>query len=866
MIQTSFILVALLLCTSAVALGPGTETAVSNGQIIQPKDYAPGCSPVLYELSKRDAEASFFGVFEGRKRACDLITKDEKYFADAYQLESELSSRYSPNTLATSSTPRACAEGRDGKYRVAKFYYNQARLEAGEKKLVQELGELSRFVPNDVPLSARDSLSEAPKVSSSFPEVQKLADEIKKCGPPGQDPLNKEAEALLEADTIITTHMYLKIQLDDAEQRVREQNESFAPSKEYIDDLKSRIEKLAPLVEPLKQRYPWLAKDTFRKALNQRSANEIALPSYATDEQKKKKKIEKYRSAILAQTREEQENRIQQLKTYNEVNDCLIGKETSKDICGSARVMEIMRSTPPIDTGPYRDGRTSTATQYLEAQECVHDGKEDQAKITRQAYIDALSIGAAGFTGLLSVGKGAIQIANAIKSGKTVKQAYQAQAVSELGIAGKVIVGVDIGVGSGIVAAEAATCVEERKLALTKLEQPKTEFQCKESDLAQAVSDLHDCELLATAAIVALPFVGFAAGPLSRKLASLRNAKASPLSRLEDNALASTRALEEQLQRNNLVPSKYYACINNEKDGCPNGLQDYLTTNNISRDEAARLRTSANAAIKDRNSLAALKAQDDLRLLGNRVESRDYNCRRLNAVYTGAFNTNVPCQQVKIKQEIKGEYCACGDGAKPGAYLSRCAANANEFLSASIFKDRLALPTNNQHSRCFRVTIPAGATCYNGGNGATLAGLGGGSQLLCSAAGLTDSARTRFKAAVARGEIGSGDIPDLPVIPGGLRVERWSPFTENFPDVITAVNRCIGSDNVCPKPDVRRIYATYAASYTEKLKRYQAIKNPRNKERKIRQLEKEREEFKAYFRDLETNGVAINPPSSPSKP
>lgn len=498
----------------AKSFGPDAQrvNGGSNSQATEAQQtttFSNKCPAVIAEMTKEDAESSFFGVWEGQKRKCLLNIEDNKRLITATDLTDTLQGHYRDKMKVT-TTPRECGLTENGTYAVGKFYYNQARLEAGQTKLLQELGDLAKLVPNEVPLSGSSTV-ELPAAESSqfFPKVQELQAQIKKCGAPGQDHLNKMAEGMMEADAIIAHYNLMhRCSIDPKGCKLS----SASAQKQKAE--------LQPLVDQIKEQYPWIFKDTFRAAVARGKSKESLLPGGATDDQRRAARLESYRNAVLAQTREEQKSRTEQLKKYTEASDCLLQSKPKDGLdCNSGRIRSVINSTPDVNTGV---ASIPFASRHLDVHECIHEGKIAQAEITRKSYLDAVGIGSAAVTGLLSLAKGAVSIAAGIRAGNTVKQAYKTQALAEMGLAGKAVAGIDVTAAVGGVSYDATKCQAERGLALTQLEAPKDQFQC-EADAQQAVADLNNCEILSNVVMTGLPFLGFAAGPLSRKLAELRS-------------------------------------------------------------------------------------------------------------------------------------------------------------------------------------------------------------------------------------------------------------------------------------------------------------------------------------------------------
>ena len=198
---------------------------------------------------------------------------------------------------------------------------------------------------------------------------------------------------------------------------------------------------------------------------------------------------------------------------------------------------------------------------------------------------------------------------------------------------------------------------------------------------------------------------------------------------ISDEALARARTLEG--------PERLYALFN--RTPSPQVLQTYR-----------RL-------VDDRRRLTQHRVDQDRRNLADESDITNVDCGTLNRAYPGAFMPEAGCRRVRFNRESQGKYCTCNDrlgNRTPGPWFLPCADNLLDLRSPSGILDQSSLPSKTIR-RCWKVDLPEGLTCFQGGLGPKFSGFGGAAQILCEGPWINEGAR--------RADLLAGNSPiDLP--------------------------------------------------------------------------------------------------------
>ncbi len=163
--------------------------------------------------------------------------------------------------------------------------------------------------------------------------------------------------------------------------------------------------------------------------------------------------------------------------------------------------------------------------------------------------------------------------------------------------------------------------------------------------------------------------------------------------------------------------------------------------------------------VDDRQRLTRHRVDLNRRDLSREADLEDIDCGTLNRAYPGAFMPEAGCRRVTFNRESQGNYCTCNDrlGPRtPGPWFLPCAGNLLDYRTPSGILDQSALPSKTIR-RCWKVDLPAGLTCFQGGLGPKFSGYGGASQILCEGPWMNEGTR--------RADLASGNPPiNLPEV------------------------------------------------------------------------------------------------------
>lgn len=835
------------------------------------------CPQVLIDQNKEDSRDGFLGILKNKKSTCKGAVAYPQTFQTKEDLRLELKDKYKARfSVDQSSAIRRCSGSDDNdKYQVAKFYYNAIRFDNGIKSAVTSISELNLLLglaPLDGVISD-DKKSCAP---SLYSEVEKLCTDLSKC-PSQPNQLAEIAERTMEADAIIRHVGYLESRV-----KIFKRGSDGKTTFDDIEKIKAEIEKLKPLADNLRQQYPWLQKEAFRAGRAKGEQEERLLSSSASDKQRLQHKIKYYSDAIKAQAEVDKKDYIARLSVLTTTSSCLTG---TKNTCEADDFNDVLSSTPDPTASDFSyggDRRGNTATQYLEMQNCIFYGNEDKNKTSTDLAWSTFDAGTTLLTfGVPIVAGARAALVAGLRTSRSLKLTAEVGSKSRLAIrTGQIAAAIDISNGLAYAGSESIKCKKERALAMQKLEAQNKNI-CTISETQKSLTELNDCETLSTLVLAALPLIHAITqkvpGPLTRKIqdynqesklvqreiSSLPPTLSPALASAETAAIKSTVPLYKKLDKLGIDHKKYFLCSNNDK-ACKEGLSKLLADNKVSAKDRKILQKLEANAVRDRIPLAKVRAEEDLEALGDRVEAKDFSCRGINAYYPGAFETANACKQIIIKKPVKGEYCACTNRTAPGQYFSRCANVIAEFITGSKINDQSGLPYQNSYNRCFRMDLPEDLKCYAGGNGRALGGLGGGAQLFCpthKSGKLSEDADAAFDNAKARGEVTEADrITDISKAELKPVVTRWSPFTENFPNIVDEARKCQAAATKCPIDSITQINKAYNAQVREVIKEIRSMPLGPSRQRRAEQFMKERREFKIYLKQLRETGETINYP------
>lgn len=237
------------------------------------------------------------------------------------------------------------------------------------------------------------------------------------------------------------------------------------------------------------------------------------------------------------------------------------------------------------------------------------------------------------------------------------------------------------------------------------------------------------------------------------------------------------------------------------------------------------------------NDLTKTQADD---LAARKVaKASDVDCNKLNRLYPGSFpSENGLCKKIKFDEDLKGEYCACGNmGKNTFNFLSKCPSTSKGYSTLNGIVDDLALPVTSLPHMCSRVDIPKDKECYMGSTSVAFAGFGGAVQLMC-----LNKASDRWK---SDPEIAKW-LNDGELQAGGPQISpsRWSPFS-TFPGFQKVVE--LAARN-CPETCSADVLADLKGKFELEMKRIrETVTDPKV----LQRLDMEKEAFASYFEDLQ---------------
>ncbi len=258
---------------------------------------------------------------------------------------------------------------------------------------------------------------------------------------------------------------------------------------------------------------------------------------------------------------------------------------------------------------------------------------------------------------------------------------------------------------------------------------------------------------------------------------------------ISDEALARARSLEG--------PDRLYALFN--RTPSPELLRTYR-----------RL-------VDDRRRLTRHRVDQNRRDLSQEADLTDVDCGTLNRAYPGAFMPEAGCRQVRFNRESQGNYCTCNDrlgNRSPGPWFLPCAGNLMDYRTPSGILDQSALPSKTIR-RCWKVDLPEGLTCFQGGLGPKFSGYGGASQILCEGPWMNEGTR--------RADLAAGNPPiTLPEVDPARtwRVTRVTFVSERreLREIADMGRICqdrglqvVGSRRTCSGPEIEEIRRRFNA-------------------------------------------------------
>lgn len=288
---------------------------------------------------------------------------------------------------------------------------------------------------------------------------------------------------------------------------------------------------------------------------------------------------------------------------------------------------------------------------------------------------------------------------------------------------------------------------------------------------------------------------------------------------------ASLRDKDEldQLLRDLGVPNvaETHAAIN----GSAGGLEGFIRRNpNMTPQQQARLRALHSQLIEDRRELTRFETQRDLDRIqtregGDATVERQLDCSAINRMWENPpFERGSGCQVVTFNAATDA-YCACGGTGGAGNWVMPCAESRGRYRNMDRLLDVTATPVTSAMQLCRRIELPEGSTCIHGGLGPTMAGYGGGAQMLCNSHGAWYDGASNAGGGTRVQAMSREQGFDLPPITERSTVRRIAVVhnDEGVTDILFQVRQCLetSSNNMCSERQIaaiRRQYDEYVST------------------------------------------------------